>query len=205
MKKKQFESLCQRLSPHLAGFSCNGWLLARPVVNGILAGFACDASGFDSAKFTVVAFALPLYVPTNHLHFNFGFRLKDERGCEIWWSAEDPELERRLLENIQRDGLPFLRAFDDPTGFADAFRRVGNETDPYCLEAIAFSFAKCGDFAQATSGLQKLLTVLRPNVVWHGAIRERADRLLSALKESPSAVTKLLDAWTRDSVDNLRL
>src|SRR5712692_1361407 len=119
MKKKQFESIGRKLVSHLPGFSCKGWLIHALPVTHLLRGFCCDDSGFAPAKFTVVVFVLPLYVPTNHLYFLFGDRLKDDRGCSMWWDVNDANLADDLLLRMKTQGIPFLSRIDSPTRLAE--------------------------------------------------------------------------------------
>jgi hypothetical protein len=154
MKKKQFESVCKGIVPELPGFVCKGWLLYRHPTNHLLRGFCCNASGFDPTKFTVVVFVLPLYVPTNHVYFLFGGRLKDDRGCDQWWDVSEPNLSEDLLSRIKSQGLPFLCQMDSPTKLADQAHGLPATQECYKLEVVAYSLAMAGDYAGAQQCLE---------------------------------------------------
>jgi hypothetical protein len=205
MKKREFESLCKKLLPQLSGFVCKGWLLYAQPVGHVLRGFCCDDSGFDPHKFAVTVFFLPLYVPTKHLHFNMGHRLKDERGCDIWWNLNDAQLREELLGRIQREGLPFLHEVGQPRQVATAIQQLGGEADPYRLEAVAYSLAMADDYAGAQQGLDRLLKALDAKIAWQAEMMERAKRLGEKLKADPQGAKQLLGEWEQATVSNLGL
>lgn len=62
----------RRLLPSLPGFGANGRLLYRRPLGDLLCGCYFEDSSFDKSSFTVHAFVLPLYVPTDQLHLTFG-------------------------------------------------------------------------------------------------------------------------------------
>jgi hypothetical protein len=205
MKKKQFETLCKTLLPYLPGFSCKGWLLFAKPVNHVLRGFCCDDSGFDQQKFAVTVFYLPLYVPTKHLHFNMGRRLKDARGCDIWWNLSEPQLRDELAACIQRDGLPFLEGVSQPHDVPIAVHRYGADSDPYKLEAIAYSLAMTDDVLAAQQALERLAKVLDRDIAWQVEMAERATLLAQKLSIDPQEARRQLAEWEQTTMKNLGL
>ena len=205
MKKKQFESLCKSLLPYLPGFDCKGWLLYARPVGHILRGFCCDDSGFDPQKFAVTVFFLPLYVPTKHIHFNMGQRLKDERGCDIWWSLSDPRLCDELLACIERQGLPFLDGVKQPCDVVTAIQRLGPGRDPYRFEAVAYSHVLASDFQQTTASMNRLLGILDTGIGWQAEMYNRAKGLLTTLESEPNKARLTLERWERETIENLGL
>lgn len=205
MKKKQFESICRNVLPNLPGFACKGWLLyARPTTH-ILWGFCCDSSSFDPSIFTVTVFVLPLYVPTAHLYFNYGHRLRDNRGCEKWWNIEEPDLALKLLDCIQREGLPFLERVQEPSQLISLVERLPGNTNPHSLEAIAYSLAITDDYACAQVALDRLLKVLDVNIGWQAEMMERATQFAEVLTVDPQAAKGLLVELEQTTVKNLGL
>ena len=205
MKKHQFHKLCEGLTVHLPGFTVGGWLLIQAIDHGILRGFSCDPSEFDPDKFALVAFALPLFVPTRHVHFNFGFRLKDAGNRDRWWSLAESDLVTALLETIRSQGLPFLAGYNTPGQFANSFQKSGNEVDPYLREAVGFSHANHGDFSAALASLASLAGSLEAGIPWHAPIRSRVDLLADRIKTSQATVRHQLDATIVESRLNLGL
>lgn len=81
---------------------------------------------------------MPLYVPTDGVSLLFGDRLSDERGCEIWWDINDPQLPDKLLACIREQGLPFVESVKGP---ADVVRAIERDptlpTNLHGMEAVA--------------------------------------------------------------------
>jgi hypothetical protein len=230
MRKKQFETICNKLLPHLPGFACNGWLLYATPVGHVLRGFCCDPSGFDRTRFTVVVFALPSYVPAAHLSFTFGHRLKDNRGCDYWWDTQDTNLVENLLTCIVEQGLPFLAALDDPKRMVELAKEVEFEgqsewlrhrreqclpmsleeevfriRNPYVLEAIAYSEVVAEDYGAAETGLSDLVKQLDKTIPWQGEMLERANVLKAKLNSAPQEAKQLLLDWEKTTLRNLGL
>lgn len=205
MKKKQFEALCKKLLPDLPGFACKGWLLYAHPVSHILRGFCCDDSGFDPTSFAVSVFVLPLYVPTQHVYFNYGHRLRDERGCANWWNIQEPDSASKLLSSIQREGLPFLDGVRQPSQMVALVERLPGNTNPHSLEAIAYSLAMANEYVAAQSALDRLVKALDVKIGWQAEMMERAKQLGEKLNIDPQGVKQLLTEWEQATVKNLGL
>jgi len=201
MRKKQFENLCKKLIVALPDFSCKGFLLFARPVGHVLRGFCCDDSGFDLNKFAVWVFFLPFYVPTKHLGFNIGQRLKDDRGCDKWWNINDPETPDDMLFRIRSQGIPFLSGVEEPLGLVQvADRRYADSKDPHVLEAIAYSLLISGHFAASKRALDTLLAVLSPAVGWQNEMKLRTEKLKALDSE---AAQRILAQWEKESRTNL--
>lgn len=205
MKKKQFESLCRKLTPHLPTFVCKGWLLYSLPMNHLLRGFCCDGSGFDPAKITVTVFVLPLFVPTTHVHFLFGNRLKDDRGCDIWWDVNHAHLTDDLLFQIKAQGIPFLNRIESPRSLVDVAAMLPSTQEAYKWETIAYSLAMVDDYAGAQQGLDRLVKALDAKIGWQAEMMERAKRLSERLRADPHDAKQLLAEWEQTTVSNLGL
>jgi hypothetical protein len=205
MKKKHFESICSTILPTLPGFACKGWLLYAHPVSHILRGFCCDISGFDPTSFTVWVFVLPLYVPTQHLYFNIGNRLKDERGCEKWWNLQEPDLASKLLSSIKGEGLGFLERVHHPAQIVRLVEGLPGNTNPHSLEAIAYSSAIADEYVAAQAALGRLVEALDVNVPWQAEMMERATQLGEKLNNDPQGAKQLLAQWEGITIRNLGL
>jgi hypothetical protein len=225
MKKTQFESLCKPLLPYLSGFACKGWLLYARPLGHVLRGFYCDPSGFAPTEFRVHVFFLPLYVPTEYVHFAMGKSLKDDKGCEIWWKIDDPDLSQKLLTTIYEQGLPFIAGVEDPRQLADKARELLTRTklerrellgiaadsekdpyeDPYKLEAIAYSLIMIEDYCGARAALARLTKALDTRVPWQSEIMKRANQIDETLSDYPHQAKSLLEQWEQVTLKNLDL
>ena len=204
MNLAQARSLSKILLPQMPGYTHKGRMLYASPLNHVLRGFYFEESGFDPSAFYVWAFFLPLYVPTAHVSFSFGKRLGD--GSDERWNLHDPELRDELLVRIQRDGLPFLNEVDGPFQVPTAIQRLGTESDPYGLEAIAYSLAMADDFPAAQRALNRLANVLNKGVPWQAEICDRATLLGQKLiGGDPQRAKQQLEDWEQTTRKNLGL
>lgn len=199
MKKRQFERLCKTLLPDLPGFVCRGWYMPWQEITYFVKGFCCDPSGFDRTEFTVWAFVVPLYVPTETLHLTFGFRLADERGCGIWWNISDPEVREKLLAKIREQGLPYLMPINTPRDFIIALERRGmyDSYNPHVREAIAYSYILDGDARAADDALETWPEKLNTSIQWQQEILERVRLIRAKLGEGLEHAREQLLEWEK--------
>jgi len=97
MTKKEFEKIGKALLAELPGFRVVGQLLFAQPIGHTLRGVFLDRS-IDPRGFYVQVFALPLFVPTEHIGFNFGWRLG---GGAHLWHADDPNLIYELSQAFE--------------------------------------------------------------------------------------------------------
>lgn len=185
----------------MRGYTHKGLMLFATPLNHVLRGFYFEDSGFDPSAFYVWAFFLPLYVPTTHVSFSFGKRLGEGSGKR--WNVSDPQLRDELLVYIQRDGLPFLDGVRQPCDVPTAIQRLGAGSDPYSLEAIAYSLAMADDFAGAQQGLERLTKTLDKSIPWQSEMIERATQLAMQLTNDPQRAKQQLSEWEQATVKNL--
>ena len=139
------------------------------------AGICFDGS-IDPRKFYVQVFIKPLFVPSQHLSFNIGWRLG---GGSHTWNADTPNLITELSAGLKREALPFLSRVQSPRDVADAASSlhpikgpvmqqaityaVG---DPITQQAIAYALARAGDVKEAGDALGRLISLLHEEVPW---------------------------------------
>jgi hypothetical protein len=169
-------------------------MLYTSSLNHVIRGFYFEDSGFDPSAFYAWAFFLPLYIPTTHISFSFGRRLGDGSGKR--WNTDDPRLIDELLGCIQRDGLPFLNGVQEPFQVMTAIQHLGADSDPYGLEAIAYSLLLTGDFPAAQEALDHLVKSLDINISWQSEMRDRAAHLSKKLLgNDPQESRQQLAEW----------
>jgi hypothetical protein len=201
MKTAQVRSLGKDLLPQMPGYTHKGLMLYASPLNHVLRGFYFEDSGFDPSAFYVWAFFLPLYVPTTHVSFSFGKRLGEASGKR--WNLGDSQLRDELLACIQRDGLPFLEGVKEPDDVATAIHRLGADSDPYKLEAIAYSLAMADDVAAAQQALEHLAKVLDRKIGWQAEMIDRAVQLAWQMNSDPRQAKQQLSEWEQTTVKNL--
>lgn len=211
MKRKQRDAIFKILLPGLSGYEKRGPLLFSCPIDHILKGFYFESSGFNSTRFYVWAFVLPLYVPTKHISFSFGRRLSGADGEA--WTLTETDMERLvddLLKAMRREGFPYFQAMKTPEEFAKkALRLLENPDDPYLREAIAYSLILGKNVDEGLKALDYLSAVLAgidQQKTWAEDMHCRASSLRDHLsKDKIEAAKKLLIEWERQTRENLKL
>lgn len=206
MRTKDFVALEKRLLPKLANFTIKGPLLFIVPIGHTLRGFHFEGSSFDKESFYVDAFFMPLYVPSQHVHFTFGRRLRDRGGDR--WSTGDVGFEAVLEAAVQKE-VPFLAGLNTALDVANALKPLGS--NPHCHEAFAYTLAQAGEIRGAVDAIDTLLALVEslkrvnPKLTWELEIAERAQSLKAKLTANPDAASAQLAAWESETIRNLGL
>jgi len=173
-------------------------------VKDALLGLCFEGSSFDRKSFYVWTFFLPLFVPTKHVSFNFGKRLREPSGGDRW-NADAPNLIADLAAAVEREALPFLSGIksteDIAKAAATAFQKSGG---PYAQQAIAYAWARSGEVTRASEELNRLVRLLDLKIPWQREMAERAETLKVKLA-NPADAQRQLEAWEAETLQNLGL
>jgi hypothetical protein len=213
MTGRDFEKLCLRyVLPELNGFGVKGGLLLAIPAEYLLRGFCVNSSAFDNS-FALEAFVQPLYVPCDHVYFNFGNRLgrlKDNR--ERWWLIDEQNEAssmEEILGLIKDVGLPFIDTWKTPDDFVRrAFAHCGDPRNPHRLQTQFYSAILVDDVAAGRSSFQKLKTHIegssdrRP---WLLQLLKESTELYDAWQSDPQKAKDMLNRWTEETKAALRL
>jgi hypothetical protein len=199
----------QYLMPQLPEFRQVGTLLYRAPVGFVLQGFEFDRSQYDKRALAVICFVQPLYVPNDHLWFNFGSRLRDLETNRDWWKMPETNPEKvmgAIGQVIRVRGLPFLAKHQKPKDLAGW--KVGLD-NPNNAEGVAYSKVLSGDTSGARKSLAALIKLATAEEVrvrpWVGDIASRAGEVTSALEEDLETAKALLAAWRAETARRLGL
>lgn len=203
MKNTKILALGKKLLPHLPGYSLKVPMLYATPLNHVLRGFCFEGSGIDSSVFYLWVFYLPLYIPANHVSFNFGKRLGEVGGTR--WNLNEPGLEKELFATIQNNGLPFLAGVKEPIEVVMNIQKLCNPLGPNELEAIAFSYAMVGDVSAAKWNLTCLIKTLDKSIPWQAEMFDRSTQFSQTLASDPEKAKKQLLNWEHETVINLGL
>lgn len=203
----------EHILPHLPSFALRKGLLYRQPVEMILAGFDFETSDFVPEWFRVWVFVLPLYIPKEYIYYTYGRSLGDMKfwGRHDWYTmpaGSEEEVMGKVLQDIQRYGLPFLNRVYTPADMLREARKLAAGYDQYVLEVIAYSQVLVGEYQQALHSLQRLVQWClkeEQKYEWMPAIRERAVLVQQALRRNPSEAVELLHQWRDDTLQHLRL
>jgi hypothetical protein len=208
MRTKDFVALEKRLLLKLANFTINGPLLFIVPLEHTLRGFHFEGSSFDKESFYVDAFFMPLYVPSQHVHFTFGHRVRDGGGDR--WSTDKAAFEPALEAAVQKE-IPFLAGLNTPLDVANALKPLAQRSNPHCHEAFAYALAKAGEIHAAVDAIDTLLKLVEslkrvnPRLTWEMEIAERAEFLKTKLTANPDDARAQLAAWESETIRNLGL
>jgi hypothetical protein len=204
MKKKDFAALAKRLLPHLVGFTVKGPMLFIQPLKHTLRGIYFEGSSFDARSFYVWMFFMPLCVPTHHIGFNLGRRIRGVGGGDRW-NADAPNLLAELGAALKREALPFLGGIASLQDVAKAATALQTSHDPYVQEAIAYALARTGEIEQAAMALDQLIGLLDAKVPWQCEMADRARTLKSQMVSNPADVQRQLEAWEAENIHTLGL
>jgi len=195
------------LLPHLPGYYISGRMLLAGPLEHLLRGFFFDASGFDASWFYLQVFVQPLYVPSDHISFNFGQRIA---GWKINKSNED-EVMSQVLLRVREEGLPLLERIQVPLDLAQYVAEQKNIDDPYVQEARAYSLIIAGEHSQGLEGMEQLLKTLarhierEPGVYWLQDLHKRNYTFYNLLSHNSEAAIKQLEEWRAYTLRSLNL
>ncbi len=203
MKYREFEEISRELVCCMPGFEIKGPLLFRSPIGGILRGICFDRSA-DADLFYVWYFFLPLFMRREDISFTFGNRLWHPRGQWAWERGMDgliPDL-RRMIE---REVLPFVSKVNTAADVVREAEAHLHYPGPHYLNTLAYALARAGQTKRSLAAFDRLLVELDPGVFWQNDLADEARRFKGLLETDPDQAQRQLDAWTDESLRNLRL
>ncbi len=203
MKKKEIYNLEKQLLEYLPGFSLRGTIILLPPARPVLRGIAFDGSGFDKSSFTVTAFLLPLCVPTSHLYFNFGNRIRQPGGGDRW-NMTQSDLIADLGVALRHQAIPFLSHVTSLLDFVETAKTF-SQANPHTRRAIAYSLARSGRITEAVEVLDQLFGQLDKAIPWQLALAGEARQLKTQLVAHPTEALRQFQTWELETEKNLGL
>lgn len=201
MKRRELALLLCDPLLQLEGFVFKGRLLFKPPLDRLLRGIYFDSSGFDRRAFYSTSFVMPLCVPTSHLYFTFGDRVRRAAGGDRW-NAEMPDLAAELGAALKRSAM-FLSGIDSlPAFVTHAESRSRTERT---LEGIGYALARDGQATQAIAIFDELLDTVDMSVDWHRELAGRVNDLRRTLIEAPEKARSQLASSERGTIQSLGL
>ena len=174
-----------------------GRLLAATPRDRILRGIYLEDSS-DSTRFYAWAFVQPLYAPSSTVTFNLGKRLG---GSSRTWSVSELD---RISAAVQNEGLPFFGPVSSPEALVN-WSFLEGRSEPYALEARAYSLVASGRFDEGANALRKFADALTDGAPWVIDIRQRAERLANLAETDPREAHEILNKWEKETAAALRV
>jgi hypothetical protein len=208
MKTKEFTRIGKQLLPHLSGFVIEKDLIFKSPIGDFLYAINFHGSDRNKTRFYTYVFVLPLYVPTEVIHFNYGERLMNAKSQ---WDADDPYLIESLIETIQKEAIPFFNKISMLQGVVEYIQPmvIPNSMgyiNPHSQEALAYTLLKKNDIDDALNVLNQIQETLSASTLsWELKIKDRALLLRDKLMESPETALQQLETWKTETIRNLGL
>jgi hypothetical protein len=189
VKSREWKRISPPLADLLPGFEPvrAGFVRRHPWIAECL---LYESSDFSRERFYLQAFALPLFIPTNHLYFTYGFRVGNG-----YWEAVDAN----LLEEVRR-ALPKLERLATLEGLRTASADWHRNLDPYhaevqlCLHALFDDRSEFQDIAER-------LDSWKTSTDWASEVLQRCKDFAAIVLRggSPAGIAEL--QRRRDSLD----
>jgi hypothetical protein len=174
-----------------------GRLLAAVPRGRILRGVYLEDSS-DPNRVYAWVFVQPLYVPSPTVAFNLGRRLG---GPSRTWSVSESDA---LAVAVKDEGRAFFGPQASPESLADWDLLMGC-SDPYAMEARAYSLVASGRFVEGAEALRELAGSLLSGTPWMREIEARAERLAGLAVNEPGAAQELLNEWEAETAATLHV
>jgi hypothetical protein len=121
-----------------------------------------ESSAFSRERFYLQAFALPLFIPTDHLYFSYGFRVGNG-----YWEAVDT----KLLKEVRR-ALPKLEQLATLKGLSTATSDWRRRLDIYHAE-VQLCLHALFDERSKLEGIAEQLDSWQTTTDWESAVLQR--------------------------------
>jgi hypothetical protein len=194
-------------------FACTGRMMFLEPRGSVLCGIYFEDSSFNQTTLYVWVFVQPLYVPSEHVHFTFGHRLinRAEGGLanESWNLGSESEYDEHQIQSlanaIRGDAIPYIKRLETPQDIANNLSEsTGLLNNVFVREAVAYSRAKIGEYANAKKELEALMYSVDPDDPWY-SIKTRAQELLTGINGGSKSVSDLFEKWEHETAVHLHL
>jgi hypothetical protein len=206
VKRRELERIVTRgFAPAFPELRLVKDMLVRWDGDPIVRGFLFGRSQMNDRMVRLHAYAQALLVPDDVVSLGVAQLLGD-----YFFDDEHDEAETvaEMLLAARTDGLAFLSRVSDCSSLADTALLVpGHKMDAvYGWEIRAYCLIWTGDLVGARDALERLRRDLSPSdFPWHAVILERAERVATALEDSPDAARALLEEWASTTAAALGL
>ncbi len=202
MTKKQFERLGRHVATESGEFVPAGSIVYQRPLKHFLRGLCFEGSGFNKDRFFVWVFAMPLYVPIDHIAFTMGDRLRC--GHSEGWDNQSNSILIELRGAFDQQAKPWLAEHSDLKRCVSVLSRnaAGNPN-----HAIAAAFGKLllGQTSDSLRSIAELLRRIDLTVEWQRTIAERATYIEKLAREDELKAREQLRTWELETLQSLNL
>jgi len=171
-------------------------------------------SGSSGDWFYGYAFVIPLYLPTEHVYFNYALTLSDSRGhrgFDLPRQNTQDRLGVDLARAVKEQAIGHLDAVGTLEGFAGLLesnqaRHVADGGSGHVgVEQLGYTLALLGRVPEALEQLHVASIGRRDASDRDREVARRASVVADMLERSPRVVTAQLDKWADQSAQTLRI
>lgn len=202
MNKKQLVTLANNISEKFDNFSIHETLIITHPINHLLRGIYLENSS-ASDHFYIWYFCLPVFVPTKHISFNFGYRLK-YAGSDRW-CANMQNLLPELVSGVNLQAIPYLSKFNSVNEFIDTVQNSDEIKNLHQIRALAYASVIVGDYKAAHSFFDEIKEKANIKIDWHIELVTQVTNLFDKLTFIPEDALKQLMSWELETLVNLKL
>ncbi|HLD61275.1 MAG TPA: hypothetical protein VJA27_04065 [Patescibacteria group bacterium] len=201
MKSAQRQKIAQVICESVENLVPKGKLLVQIPRGRILRGVYFENSQTPDSCYVWI-FVQPLYVPSPHVVFNIGERLGG--GSKIWKVEEAGA----VASLVKKEGVAFFGSISSPETLA-RWQYLEERTDPYALQARAYSLVASGYAQEGVDALHALTDSLTSDIPWVLEMKSRAEQLAQLAESNLESAQESLSQWEKETaialgVDDLR-
>jgi hypothetical protein len=202
MIKTKLASLGKRLLPEFPDLTIKGRLMFVKPIEQVLRGINFEGSKYNDTSFYVTVFVMPLCVPTDHLYFNFGNRVRHLGGGDRW-NLEMPNLIAELGSALKLHAIPFFSTISSLPDFVEYAQ--SHSKAQRTLEAIGYSLARTGHIGRAIEVFNELFAHIDQNIAWQRDLAKNVNALKTELIDHPVEAQQHLAEYERQTIHTLGL
>lgn len=203
MTRSTLVPIAERLASSLPSFAARGRMVLRAPITDILLAVHLEPSAFEQTTLRAVAYAMPLCVPFDCVHFHFAHWLKNGGRIYAVWQRSQPDLVASLHDSIVREAYPF---FEQHKSLTDFVATHGESDDLHELRYLAYCSARIGDRVKALDYIEKLQAIsIDRSIAWQDQLRREVDAFQALLASSPDDAMRQLEAWEHFTIQSLKL
>lgn len=201
-KKIKLADIAKQLAIEMPGFRAKGSLLVLMPLHHTLRGICLERSG-TAKQFYVWVFLQPLFVPSEHITFNIGWRVGG--GCHTW-STDAEGLTVRLTAALKKEAYPFLSGVNTLRDLADATMSLNKTGDLRVQEAIVYISIRLLAVSQAKIEIKRLRALLHPrHFDWQREMLERVELFEGLLESDAVGLENRFNSCESETAENLGL
>jgi len=166
-------------------------------------GIFIDSSQINKDDFYIEIFFVPLYIPTDFIYFNNGWRLSKEGCSDTLWTKESTG---EIAMCIKQVALKKLLHSSTDLSLLNTINEIKlNKNNIVTLETKFILAARMGDIISLQKAYKDIkLQINENNFSWQKKITERIEIIIQNFKDV-QFITDITNKWRNETVKKLNL